>query len=62
MVFVMRDDCAYKVLRELYELYDLSLPIYIKKCETCSGNRDCKATLDQLVEARETFIEEMDLS
>lgn len=50
MTFIFKDHCVYRVLIELYDMYDLTKPSYVSKCNACNGQRDCRTTLDQVLE------------
>ena len=60
-MIISKDTCAYKTLTDLYFLYDLTLPEYLKKCEDCTGQRDCRITLDDLVRIHEEYKTELDI-
>ena len=46
MTFIMKNDCVYKVLRDMYELYDLTKPNYLSECEECNGLKECSNKLN----------------
>lgn len=61
MTFITRQDCAYHILRDMYELYDLTKPNYLADCEDCNGKKECCINLDQLIELHEFYKNEFDI-
>lgn len=60
----MIEDCAYKTLSNMYESRNKEQPNYLQvlQCLDCSGIKSCKITLDELIQLRENYFEELNLS